>query len=103
MTPYKTGLLLALCGLLLLGACRKSAEPRIEREWRVLHRSAAGFPDRTLAARKDFEPALAEQLKQALIAMDKNEEGRSVLKAAGFDRSVPTGTEDFRPRENMRR
>lgn len=78
-------------------------DPRIERELRVLHLSSARFPDRTIAVKKDFDPALAEKLKQALIAMDKNEEGRSALKAAGFDRYIPTGTEDFRQLENMLR
>lgn len=78
-------------------------DPRIERELRVLHLSSAGFPDRTLAARKDFDPALAEKLKAALIGMDKNDEGRSALKAAGFDRYIATGTEDFRQLENMLR
>ncbi|MBI4746031.1 MAG: phosphate/phosphite/phosphonate ABC transporter substrate-binding protein, partial [Deltaproteobacteria bacterium] len=38
-------------------------DPRIARELRVLHLSAAKFPDRTIAARKDFDPALAEKLK----------------------------------------
>jgi phosphonate transport system substrate-binding protein len=78
-------------------------DPRIERELRVLHLSSAKFPDRTIAVRKDFDPALAEKLKQALIAMDKNEEGRSALKTAGFDRYITTGTEDFRQLEDMLR
>lgn len=78
-------------------------DPRIARELRVLHLSTAKFPDRTIAVRKDFDPALAEKLKQALLDMDKNEQGRSALKAAGFDRYIPTGTEDFRQLENMLR
>lgn len=78
-------------------------DPRIERELRVLHLSSAKFPDRTIAVRKDFDPALAEQLRAALIGMDKNEQGRSALKVAGFDRYVPTGTEDFRQLEQMLR
>lgn len=78
-------------------------DPRIARELRILHRSSAGFPDRTLAVRKDFDPAMAQKLKQALIGMDNNEEGRSALKKAGFDRYIATGTEDFRPLENMLR
>lgn len=77
--------------------------PRIERELRVLHLSSARFPDRTIAVRKDFDPALAEKLKQALLDMDKNEDGRSALKAAGFDRYIPTGTADFQQLENMLR
>ena len=78
-------------------------DPRIGRELRVLHLSSAGFPDRTIAVRKDFERALAEKLKQALIAMDKNEQGRSALKTAGFDRYIATGAENFRQLENMLR
>jgi len=78
-------------------------DPRIERELRILHLSSAGFPDRTIAARKDFDPALAEKLKQALIAMDQNEEGRSALKTAGLDRYIATGAENFRQLENMLR
>ena len=78
-------------------------DPRIERELRVLHLSSAKFPDRTIAVRKDFDPALAEKLKQALIAMDKSEQGRSALDAAGFDRYIPTGAEDFRQLDNMLR
>lgn len=78
-------------------------DPRVERELRVLHLSSAKFPDRTVAVRKDFDPALAEKLKQVLLDMDKNEQGRSALKAAGFDRYIPTGTEDFRQLENMLR
>ncbi len=75
--------------------------PRIERELRVLHLSSAGFPDRTIAVSKGFDPALAEKLKAALIGMDKNEEGRSALRAAGFDRYIPSGTEDFRQLERL--
>jgi len=78
-------------------------DPRIERELRVLHLSSARFPDRTIAVRKDFDPALAEKLKQALLDMDKNDEGRGALKAAGFDRYITTGTADFQQLKNMLR
>lgn len=77
--------------------------PRIARELKVLHLSNAGFPDRTIAVRKSFDAALAQRIRSTLLDMEKEEAGRSALKAAGFDRYIPTGMEDFRQLENMLR
>lgn len=76
---------------------------RVARELDVVHLSNAKFPDRTIAARKDFDTALAQRIKVALLDMNKDEAGRRALKAAGFDRYVSTGMEDFRQLEHMLR
>jgi phosphonate transport system substrate-binding protein len=37
------------------------------------------FPRHLVSVRKDFPPALTEQLKETLLAMNQNEEGRGIL------------------------
>ncbi|TMA12072.1 MAG: phosphate/phosphite/phosphonate ABC transporter substrate-binding protein, partial [Deltaproteobacteria bacterium] len=37
------------------------------------------FPRHLVSIRKDFPPALTERLKETLLAMDQNEEGRRIL------------------------
>ncbi len=77
--------------------------PRVKDEMKILHKSSAKFPDRTIAVRKSFDVVLSEKIKEALINMDKDEEGKTALKAAGFDRYIPTTIEDFRNLEKMLR
>ncbi len=76
---------------------------RVNQEMKVLHLSSAKFPDRTVAVRKGFDSALAGKIKDALINMDKDEEGRDALKTAGFDRYITTEIGDFKNLEKMLR
>ena len=77
--------------------------PRIKNEMKILHLSSAKFPDRTIVIRKGFDSALSKKIKEALITMNKDEEGRKALKEAGFDRYISTVIEDFRGLEKMLR
>jgi len=77
--------------------------PRIKNEMKILHLSSAKFPDRTIVVRKGFDTTLSEKIKDALINMDKDEEGRKILNASNFDRYIPTGIKDFRNLEKMLR
>lgn len=77
--------------------------PRIKNEMKILHLSSAKFPDRTIVVRKGFDTTLSEKIKDALINMDKDEEGRKILNASNFDRYIPTEIKDFRNLEKMLR
>lgn len=77
--------------------------PRVKNEMRILHLSSAKFPDRTIAVRKGFDSVLAGKIKDALINMDKDEEGGKILKASGFDKYITTEIKDFRNLEKMLR
>jgi phosphonate transport system substrate-binding protein len=77
--------------------------PRVKDEMKILHKSSVKFPDRTIAVRKGFDTALSEKIKDALINMYKDEDGREILKASNFDRYIPTGIKDFRDLEKMLR
>ncbi len=81
----------------------KKENPRIKKEMEILHLSSAKFPDRTIVVRNNFDSILSEKIKEALINMDKYEEGRKALKEAGFDRYILTGTGDFRNLKRMLR
>ncbi|MDI6744201.1 MAG: phosphate/phosphite/phosphonate ABC transporter substrate-binding protein [Thermodesulfovibrionales bacterium] len=77
--------------------------PRIKNEMKILHLSSAKFPDRTIVIRKGFDSALSIKIKEALITMNKDEEGRKALKEAGFDRYLSVAAGDFGNLEKMLR
>ncbi|MDA8422026.1 MAG: phosphate/phosphite/phosphonate ABC transporter substrate-binding protein [Nitrospiraceae bacterium] len=70
--------------------------PRVDRELLVLAKSAH-VPENGLCVRKDLDDALKQKLKQALLEMDGETEGKDVLRKFGAIRFVATRAEDYQP------
>lgn len=73
-----------------------AVDPRIKKELVILERSP-DVPENGLAVRKDCEPAVKERLKEALLNMHKDQEGKGVLDSLGFDRFIATTGRDYLP------
>jgi phosphonate transport system substrate-binding protein len=72
-----------------------SAEnPRIEKELFILAASGV-VPQDCLAVRKNIDPELKNALRQALLEMDKNDEGMEALKRFGARGFVETRDSDY--------
>ena len=73
-----------------------SQDPTIEKELKIITRSPF-MPESTLSIRKDLPEQMKERIKEVLLTMDKEEEGRKVLaqlQAKGF---IEASVEDFKP------
>jgi phosphonate transport system substrate-binding protein len=68
--------------------------PRIEKELVILAASGV-VPQNCLAVRKDLEPELKSALKQALLEMDKNDEGTEALRRFGARGFIETRDNDY--------
>ncbi len=68
--------------------------PRIEQELIILSTSGV-VPQNCLAVRKDLDPDLKAELKQALLEMEKNPEGAEVLRKFGARGFVETTDRDY--------
>ncbi|MCL4492127.1 MAG: phosphate/phosphite/phosphonate ABC transporter substrate-binding protein [Nitrospirae bacterium] len=71
-------------------------DPRIEKELTILVKSP-DVPSNGLGVRRDLSAAVKTQLRKVLLGMDKDPEGKEVLKkfeAIGF---LPTTKEDYKP------
>jgi len=72
-----------------------SAEnPRIEKELVILAASGV-VPQNCLAVRKDLDPELKKALQQALLDMDKNDEGTEALRRFGARGFIETRDSDY--------
>lgn len=70
------------------------SDPRVTKELSILAQSAE-FPSNGLAVRKDIGAAVKRQLKDVLLGMDKDPEGKEVLKRFEAIRFLPTTKEDY--------
>jgi phosphonate transport system substrate-binding protein len=69
-------------------------DPRIADELTVLIKSP-DVPANGLCVRKDLNRDLKRRLKEALLNMDRDKEGRKILKDFGAARFIPTTEEDY--------
>jgi len=72
------------------------SDPRIGRELAVLVKSPE-MPENALAVKRDLDEALKQGLKTALLTMDEETEGRTVLKTLGVQRFIETTDRDYAP------
>jgi phosphonate transport system substrate-binding protein len=71
-------------------------DPRIEKELVILAESPK-VPSNGLGIRHDLRAALKKQLREVLLGMDKDPEGREVLKNFGAIRFIATTAADYTP------
>ncbi|MBP2685662.1 MAG: phosphonate transporter, periplasmic phosphonate-binding protein, partial [Deltaproteobacteria bacterium] len=69
-------------------------DPRIGKELVVLARSP-DVPENALALRKDLEAPVRNRLKEALLAMHNDPDGKQVLERFGALRFIETTDEDY--------
>jgi phosphonate transport system substrate-binding protein len=72
------------------------ANPRLGVELIILARSAA-VPSNVLALRSDVPSYVRKGVSDALLTMDRSEEGRRQLAAFGAVRFIPTRAEEYEP------
>lgn len=72
----------------------KKEDPRIAKELAVLAKSE-NFPDTTHMFRKGAPADLVKATRKALLAIDKDPEGKAALAALGAERYVETTAKDF--------
>mgnify|MGYP001608111413 FL=1 len=70
------------------------SDPRINAELTVIHKSE-NFPEATVLFRKDAPALLVKSVRQALLGIEKDPEGKGVLNSVGADRFIPTDKKDF--------
>jgi len=68
--------------------------PRIEKELVILAASGV-VPQNCLAVRKDLDPELKSALQQALLEMDRNDEGTEALRRFGARGFIETRDSDY--------
>ncbi len=71
-----------------------SSDARLSDELLILTRSSE-VPENALCVRRDLAPLLKSKLERALLSMDKDEEGREVLRGFGASRFTRTTEEDY--------
>jgi len=74
----------------------RKEEPRVNRELMVLARSP-WVPSNGLCVRKDLDPAVQKALKDALLGLDKDAEGKRVLEQLGVRSFIETAAKDYEP------
>lgn len=57
--------------------------------------SSTSFPENALVVSPSIDPKQRNQLRDILLACDRNEAGRAALKSLGADRFIPTTHEDY--------
>jgi phosphonate transport system substrate-binding protein len=73
-----------------------AADSRIKNELMILERSP-DVPENGLAVRKDFDDAVKQKLKEALLGMYRDPEGIAVLKDFGVQKFIETTDKDYLP------
>jgi phosphonate transport system substrate-binding protein len=71
-------------------------DPRVSRELVVLARSP-DVPENGLALRKDVDPGIHRLLKETLLNMERDPEGKKALERFGALRFIETTNADYRP------
>lgn len=71
-------------------------DPSIRHELSIVARSG-DFPGTILCLRRDMPEKTRESIKAILLNMEKEPEGRDVLKKLGAIKFITAGNEDFRP------
>ncbi len=77
-------------------------DPRIDAELLIIAESPS-VPSNGLCVRKDLEPDLKEALRRALLDLERDPAGASVLAEFGALRFIETTAEDYRPVSEMAR
>jgi phosphonate transport system substrate-binding protein len=70
------------------------ADPRIMKELVVLERSP-DVPENALALRNDIDPSLRSRLKETLLKMNLDPDGKKVLEQFGAQRFIETRDEEY--------
>ncbi|HDH02584.1 MAG TPA: phosphate/phosphite/phosphonate ABC transporter substrate-binding protein, partial [Nitrospirae bacterium] len=73
-----------------------SRDPTIKSELRIIARSPL-MPESTLCLRKDLPEDMKKMIKEVLLTMDRNEEGRKILAKLRAKRFIEASVEDFKP------
>jgi phosphonate transport system substrate-binding protein len=71
-----------------------SSDPRVSDELMILTRSP-DVPANALCVRKNLDELLKRRLKETLLSMDHDEEGKEVLRAFGATRFIATTEDDY--------
>jgi phosphonate transport system substrate-binding protein len=71
-------------------------EPRVERELVVIARSP-WVPSNGLCVRKDLDPGLQKALKEALLGLDREPEGKQILRQLNALSFIETTAKDYEP------
>jgi phosphonate transport system substrate-binding protein len=74
----------------------RKVEPRVDKELVVLEESAK-VPSNGLCVRKGLEKDIIRKLKEALLNIDKDPEGKAVLEHFGAIKFIATTVADYRP------
>ena len=74
----------------------KNADHRIIEELLILRRSP-DVPENALGLRKDIDEAVRKKLKEVLLDMDNDPEGKDVLQQFGARRFIETTNADYEP------
>ncbi len=74
----------------------RKVEPRVDKEMTILAESVK-VPSNGLCVRKGLDPQLQKKLKEALLTIDKNPEGKVVLEKFGGIKFIETTVEDYKP------
>jgi len=84
-------------GVVKSKAFRRMAEkdPTVSLELEIIARSQA-FPDLTLCLRQDLPENTKSRIRALLLNLDKDADGREVLKKMGLIRFAPATVQDFR-------
>ncbi len=69
-------------------------DPRVKKELLILAESPK-VPSNGLGVRKDLSPAVKKQLRDVLIGMDQDRNGKEVLKKFEAIQFIPTSQEDY--------
>ena len=72
------------------------SDPRVSDELSILAGSP-NVPENALCVRSDLDESLKRGLRDALLDMDKNPEGREILHDFGAARFIPTSASDYAP------
>jgi len=74
----------------------RKAEPRVDKELVILAQSSK-VPSNGLCVRKGLDKNIIGKLKEALLNIDKDPEGKAVLEKFGAIKFIPTTVADYRP------